>query len=110
MNNLHDLEFLLLPDGRRADSLRLLPLLAELRRLGIPAISGSMSKPQLLERYAEVFGAALKTVPKHHGGPRPLSEIVAKQASAAIAAQSAARDAGERAGNGPPTQPIATTR
>lgn len=105
---LDDREFLLLPDGRRADSLRCRALLGELRQLGIPGVSGAMIKSELLDRYEEVFSAATRSLPRHHGGPMPLSQIVAKQVAAVVAKQSACGFAGEATSN-PPPLPIAST-
>lgn len=108
-NSLDAREYLLLPDGRRADALRFTPLLAELRRIGVSGIHSDMTKIQLLDRYQEVISAALRSVPKHHGGPVPLTAIVAKQAAAVVAQQSAAGFASEAIAS-PPPRPIASTK
>lgn len=68
-NDLTRLQFLLLPDGRRADKVRLAPLMAEMQRLQTPGILPTMSKPQVVECYERHVHAVIQDLrPINHRG------------------------------------------
>lgn len=54
---------LLLPDGRKADGLRLTELRRALERLEIPGIASEMGKAALLDCYAEHLAAVAAQAP-----------------------------------------------
>jgi hypothetical protein len=80
---------LVLPDGRAAKNIRLLPLLAELQRLRIPGITPEMGKEALLKAFGEHVTAVVEKMPRADKHPRPLSEAVARQAVRLIEQQAA---------------------
>lgn len=102
-----DRKNLLLPDGRRADQLRIRPLWQELNRLGTPGINATMGKDALLDRYAAQIATVAETLPRSGMKPRDLSATVAKQAAALIANQAAGFDTSALA---TPAAPIASMR
>jgi hypothetical protein len=87
--------YLLLPDGRVASTLRLRPLLAELRRLGIPGVRPTATHPELLDLYERHVRSTAELMRAHKPFPRgkdtapgvELSDWVAKQAAALIEQQ-----------------------
>ncbi|MCA1546444.1 hypothetical protein I6F36_06445 [Bradyrhizobium sp. BRP19] len=88
----HQRRNLVLPDGRIAEDLRLLPLQAELTRLQIPGISAELGKQDLLDRYAAHVAEVVKALPKQsHVGktPKTIAELVARQAAELIGRQAA---------------------
>ena len=102
-----DRKNLLLPDGRRADELRLRPLWQELNRLGVPGITSEMGKCALLDRYAAHIADVADRLPKSSGmHGRDISQTVAKQAAALIAQQAA----GIGTSAPPASTPIASMR
>ncbi|QWG16123.1 hypothetical protein KMZ68_13825 [Bradyrhizobium sediminis] len=103
-----DRKNLLLPDGQRADQLRITPLRKELIRLGVPGINHEMGKCALLDQYAAHVSAVADRLPKSGGMQgRDISQTVAKQAAALIAQQAAGIDTLSPPG---PSAPIATMR
>lgn len=86
-----DFPHLFLPDGRRADSLRLIPLRAELDRLKVPGTTAAMGKLDLLEafnRHVEATANELRTMQASYRGP--LTDTAARAAAAFIEKQVAA--------------------
>lgn len=84
----------ILPDGRRAETLRRTPLHAALCALGIPGIDPKMAKPELLDRYAaRLVEEASKLRPEQRDGQHPaaLTPAVAWRVAAMIAQQAAER-------------------
>lgn len=103
-----DRQNLLLPDGQRADELRLRPLWQELNRLGIPGISATMGKNALLDQYGAHIADVADRLPKSDGlQARDISATVARQAATLIQQQATGADTPARAG---PSAPIASMR
>jgi hypothetical protein len=81
---------LVLPDGRPASSLRLIPLRAALLRLKIPGITAEMGKEKLLDAYeatitATVQAMRLRTRPDNGRAPKGLSQTETWRAAVELA-------------------------
>jgi hypothetical protein len=80
---------LVLPDGRHADSLRLVPLRRELERLGIPGMTPEMGKEGLLTAYALHVAGIAEQIYERAAQPgelrcRDISQAAARRAAALI--------------------------
>lgn len=60
-----DRAHLVLPDGRQAESLRLLPLRKELERLNIPGLVATDGKQELLNKYEAALLARLEAISRN---------------------------------------------
>ena len=106
-----DFANLVLADGRRAESLKVYQLFAELQRMRVPNIDPSMGKEKLLAVYeAHVRAVADDLRPPGALRPAELSQIVAKQTAEFIERQAGGGLGTDTRVTKAPQKPVASTR
>jgi hypothetical protein len=105
---------LVLPDGRHADSLRLVPLRRELERLGIPGMTPEMGKEGLLTAYARHVASIAEQIYERAAQPgelrvKDISQTAARHAALLLERRAAQGSAIDASPSNAPARPIATT-